>query len=687
MDTWKQRPGNVLSPELTKLERKDTARLPAIDGLRALAVLAVIAFHFNTGLAPSGFVGVDIFFVISGYVITLSLTKYPSVSVAQFLLTFYKHRFLRLMPALVVCLLVVGALSQLFIPDAWLSGGNDKTGRYAFFGMSNLVLLQGHDGYFDVRAAFNPFLHTWSLAVEEQFYLFFPLLLLPWLRQASRDSLFAHLRRNTVLLVGALSLAWAAIETSREPQLAFYLLPSRFWELAAGAVLFQLHSKGHAIPQGLMGMRLTAGLGFLLIAASLIWINVEAFPFPLAIPPVAGTLALISASRSPLSNRLIISRVLTNPLATYLGRASYSLYLWHWPVVVLMQWTIGFETATHLAAALALTFILGLASYHLVERTFLTSTGLYQLPARRVVSVGLVLIAASAILFKVLVKSDLGLSVVSQQAGWHSWDMPAIGSTSPQDAGTSSRTLWVIGDSHASAYTGMVREAAARAGMKVQIMGVSGCSVANLQNPNPDSGACRDRLKESLTGQSQHYARGDIVFLASLRGQRLSDQWGMLKPDELKAILNDDRGDTYRKARDEASEIIGYLRSLGLTVIIDTPKPVFRAPIFRCSDWFNAMNPVCAPGFDIARDELVKIDAPVLNSLRLLKQQYPDLVVWDPFPILCPEERCSVFRHGKPLYFDQDHLSGHGNQLLVESFSGLLGEISAPQQIAERQLP
>ena len=680
MDSNKKRVSRVSLCTQNELCGRDRTRVDAIDGLRSIAILSVIAFHFNIGIAPTGFIGVDIFFVISGYVIALSLKQNTRTSALQYIVEFYKRRIVRIMPALVVCLLVIGLLSQLFVPDSWLSDSNNETGFFAFFGFSNFALLSGVDGYFKTRAEFNPFLHTWSLAVEEQFYLFFPTLLLPWLKRIPGNGIRAYLQNNLVLIVGVISLVWAAIQTSYEPQNAFYMLPSRFWELAAGAVLFQCHSAGRCIPRSIMGARITAMLGFVLIAISLFWTNTRAFPFPGALLPVIGTLALICTAQSPSAANSLVILGLQTKLAVYLGRSSYSIYLWHWPVVVLMRWTVGFETASHLAFALVLTFVLGFASYHFIERTFLTSKTLRRLPAWRIVSTGAIFTFGVAMLFDVTVNSNIHLSVVAEQAGWESNDMPAIKNTSSPILDKSAPTLWVVGDSHAAAYSGMVRQAAAEVGMNVQIMIMSGCSLANLRQPYPKNSFCQRHFNKLFDDLSKHFTEGDIVFLASLRGQRLSDQWGMYEPEILNQILNSDKSGYYREALEQSREIIGRLLSIGFKVIIDTPKPVFRAPPFRCSDWFNRMNPVCAPGFEVSATELKDLDAPVLESLHTLKTEYPALVIWDPFPILCPDSVCSAFLDGKPLFIDQDHLSGYGNQLLLESFSELLSSIRENQR-------
>lgn len=652
-------------------------RSRSIDGLRAVAVLGVIAFHFKLGFAPAGFVGVDIFFVISGYVISWSLIQNSRVSTLEYILEFYKRRILRIFPALVCCLSIVGIFSVLFIPHSWLSESNNKTGLYAFAGLSNFALLSDQDGYFNDRAEFNPFLHTWSLAVEEQFYLFFPLIFLLWIKHSSGGGRRILVGKYVVPALGALSLAWAAFETVRKPELAFYMLPSRFWELAAGAELLRRHSIGSWLPRSVYTSRLVALLGILLLAVGMVWTDPTGFPFPWALVPVGGTIALICVARSVSAADLSITRILQNPVVVYLGKISYSLYLWHWPVVCLLRWTIGFATPVHVALACVLTLALGSASYFGIEKPFLRSSALRSLPAWRIVAVGGMLTICAAMSFRyVASESLLALSVVGKEAGWRASELPGHANAATRYSHGTSSALWVIGDSHAGAYRGMVQQAAVQQGMAVHVITLSGCAVANLLTPYEDTIFCRDYVQGIVDELARSASSGDVVFLASLRGQRLSNQWGEYDPDELQQRLYSAEAQKLRKeAFEQAETIVRRLSSLGFTIIMDTPKPLYRAPPFRCADWFNRMNPICAPGFSISADVLRANDAPVLASLRRLKAEFPSLVVWDPFPILCPGSACSAFRDGRPLFFDQDHLSGYGNLLLLPSFSELLQEI------------
>ena len=182
--------------------------LPYIDGLRAVAVLAVVLYHLNAAWLPGGFTGVDIFFVISGFVVSASVDRFGRTGAGESLLRFYARRLRRIAPALIVCLLVTCVASGLFIPQAWLSDTSRETGRMAFFGLSNWVLAGTGNDYFSPKVEFNPFTHTWSLGVEEQFYLVFPFLFLAWTRGGrGRSGFAAAFRRGAGVLAGLCMVA------------------------------------------------------------------------------------------------------------------------------------------------------------------------------------------------------------------------------------------------------------------------------------------------------------------------------------------------------------------------------------------------------------------------------------------------------------------------------------------------
>jgi peptidoglycan/LPS O-acetylase OafA/YrhL len=160
--------------------RQRPVHVPYIDGLRAVAVLSVMLYHLHASWLPGGLAGVDVFFVISGFVVSASVGELESMRLSRFVLYFYSRRVQRIAPALIVCLLVTALVSALLIPSAWLSDANAKTGIFAFFGLANVILARTGDDYFAPRVEFNPYVHTWSLGVEEQFYLVFPLLFFLW---------------------------------------------------------------------------------------------------------------------------------------------------------------------------------------------------------------------------------------------------------------------------------------------------------------------------------------------------------------------------------------------------------------------------------------------------------------------------------------------------------------------------
>jgi peptidoglycan/LPS O-acetylase OafA/YrhL len=342
--------------------------IPAIDGLRAIAVLSVLLFHARASLLPGGFSGVDVFFVISGYVISSTLAREKQPNFFSFATHFYARRIVRIYPALVVCLVLVGVATTMLVPPSWLSQAADLTAKRAFFGLSNFALVWYNDGYFSPRVEFNAFTHTWSLAVEEQFYLVFPIVFYIWLRYRDRKVFWGRVANWLLVALSIASLALSWFETSADPERAFYLLPSRFWELACGALLFMLHSRGKCVPRSVGAVELSVLMGLVLVACGAFFSDRKLFPFPWAGLSVAGASLVIAGVGHSVGKRSIVALILENRIMVYIGKISYSLYLWHWPVFVLSRWTVGMEKPMAILCAVALSVCLSVISFHFVER-------------------------------------------------------------------------------------------------------------------------------------------------------------------------------------------------------------------------------------------------------------------------------------------------------------------------------
>ena len=330
---------------------------PEIDGLRAFAVIAVIINHFNKDFLPSGYLGVDIFFVISGYVITSSLSGRESKSFGEFLSGFYQRRLKRLVPALVVFVLLTSILICLFNSDPAKAL---KTGIASLFGLSNLYLFKQSTDYFAQSTELNPFTHTWSLGVEEQFYLLFPFLI--WFSGFGKQS--AKGARNLVLLVGVLTVAsligFIYLYYINQPAAYFLMLP-RFWEMAAGCLLFIGFHKRAKIEQVL------ERVPPLLVVLAMI--GVMFLPVAAAVPATISVVVLSAVLISCLKKGTAAYKFFTLEKVVYIGLISYSLYLWHWTVLAISRWTIGVTWWSALPF-LAIIYACAIASYEWIEKPF-----------------------------------------------------------------------------------------------------------------------------------------------------------------------------------------------------------------------------------------------------------------------------------------------------------------------------
>jgi peptidoglycan/LPS O-acetylase OafA/YrhL len=326
---------------------------PDIDGLRAIAVLSVLVFHAFPNQLPGGFIGVDIFFVISGFLISSII--FSNLEQNHFsIIEFYDRRIRRIFPSLVTVMLATLGFGWFFL----LADELQQLGKHIAAGsgfISNFVLW-GESGYFDNAADTKPMLHLWSLAIEEQFYIFWPLLMaLVWRRHWSFLSITA--------VVGVLSFAANLYWLAHNPTSAFYLPLARFWELMIGGVLayLNLHRPPHYRPwpqmQGWLGLALLAA-GFMLINRN------RAFPGFWAILPALGAFLLISANGGSWVNQ----KILSHPLMVWFGKISYPLYLWHWPLLSLARVMDELQSAAGRVLLLLASVALAWLTVQLIEK-------------------------------------------------------------------------------------------------------------------------------------------------------------------------------------------------------------------------------------------------------------------------------------------------------------------------------
>src|SRR5919198_1391735 len=310
-----------------------------VQGLRALAVLLVVAYHAGLPL-PAGFVGVDVFFVISGFVITGLVLR--QLDAGRFSLAeFYARRTKRLLPALVLMLLVVLVVSFLLQSPRGPQQTTAKTAVGAMLLVANLVILRTSGGYFDAAATANPLLHVWSLSVEEQFYLGFSVLLLLawWVGRRggagvrSTAAAVAALTAASLALAVACTYANGPVWSVGDPaSLAFYSSPTRAWEFGVGALIAcWAHRRTDDHQVGKRLAVLTAAASLALLAGTILLVDGRTpWPGVMALLPVAATAGLIVAGTLAPNP---VSRLLSRRPAVWVGDLSYSLYLWHWPLI------------------------------------------------------------------------------------------------------------------------------------------------------------------------------------------------------------------------------------------------------------------------------------------------------------------------------------------------------------------
>lgn len=632
---------------------------PDIDGLRAVAVVPVILFHAGAQWLPGGFVGVDIFFVISGYLISAIILR--EVGQGSFTFAgFYERRIRRIIPALLVMLLVTVAIFQIVaLPDQ--AAGAAKSGIAALLSLSNFYFWR-ETGYFAPAAEFLPLLHTWSLAVEEQFYLLFPPVLL----------IITRLRwdvRKTLLIGTLLAFAVSLWLSANKPSVAYFLLPARAWELGLGAVL----AAGVVPPlRGAVLRELAPVAGLAAIVVSLFTVRSNmAFPGWVALAPCLGSALIIhDGGRSWLANNVLAARP-----AVFVGLLSYSLYLWHWPILAAIRvYTASVHLAPMLAvAAIPLIFFVSWLSWRYVERPFRSRTAMPWPRMARILGGGSAVALALSGLSIVMLGFPGRLTEPARLALAAASDVDPL-RVPCQDGTRTAQCRFgslegqiayaVIGDSHAAA----IRPA-------VEASGVMGTAVGTLYwkpaCPLLDGAVIPDHPEHIACTEFKTRMWREIERNQNLRTILLAGRWpyqilgtepesgGSNRTFMVDGQSGEPSPEESKRAFDRSlTRTIERLQRMGRKVIVigSIPEPGFDVPHNVATALH--LGRVAAGGIrrDAVEQRLTAADSLVAGIVA----RHPGvrfLSIWESF---CDKDVCPIERGGVPIYYDDDHLSYKG---------------------------
>ena len=644
----------------------DTAYRPDVDGLRAVAIVTVVVFHAFPSALPGGYIGVDVFFVISGFLISSIIFSGLDRGTFRFR-TFYARRIRRLFPALILVLAATGLLGYgLLLPDELERLGEHI--RYSAAFLENFKLAE-EAGYFDTRSDLKPLLHLWSLGVEEQFYLAYPVLVwLGWRLRVPRLAIIG--------VLGVSSFVAAQIAVGDDPTAAFFLPQYRFWELMVGCALAQLmrSPKASASLRRVPAVALsTVGMSLIVVAAA-VFDPQSDFPGWPALPPVIGAAMVIAAGADAAPNRVVLG----HRVAVGIGLISYPLYLWHWPLLTLLRIAEGDDvSAASRLAVVGISVALAWATYRGPERV-----------VRRVrhwgVTAALCVLLASIVAPAQHAQDSEGMPdrtadlLQMERQERQPLRMRACVKNHPFVArhfclrsAKGVADVALVGDSHAHhLYPGLAPAFESGAHTLV-LLGRPGClpffDVTKRNAKGRDFG-CEKVMKPVL----EHVlsAREIRTVILSFRGAAAVTGTGYGEAEADKHTRLESRGLPRGSSNAEVFAFalratLSRLQAAGKRVIlaVDVPELGFdpKACLAIRTPWMTraVRKPDCA----VPRADVEARNAAHWRIVRSVASEFGQVELFDPTPLFCDAQRCVGTLDGRALYRDENgHLSVAGSQ-------------------------
>lgn len=642
----------------------NSGHIPEVDGLRAVAVILVLLFHVGLGPFNAGYVGVDVFFVISGYLITGIILRDMERKKFNYF-TFLSRRVSRLYPALTATLILTLFAGFLILtPNDYESLGISTVA--AFFGVSNILFWQ-KSGYFDTSSETNPLLHTWSLGVEQQFYFAWPLLLL--LVYKNRKNLILP----TIIITFALSLAASQWMTSVNPSANYFLSPFRVFEFCTGSLLLWIRrNENFFLNEILMALGLS-----LIFYSALSFNSHTAFPgFNALVPTIGAALCIYSGSNSKL-----VGLLLRNKLSTYIGSISYSLYLVHWPIIVLYKY-YSFSTLalTDKIYVLALCFIITIPLCHFVEMRYRRAnvTSISPPYFNNIFSIGFILISLSSLIiftggltFRVhegnLARIDNPVTYHEERYGGTGYPMGyhdiGIETEQPVD-------VVILGDSLARQYADALDQKFKKNGIKAHYAIEDGCFISpgyTRIRSGQVLTECTDRMEHMLAYIED---KPNIPLIVSMNWQTYKETItttdGTPIPLEEQDVFLDFLKSSMRN-------LLGAIGDRKLVAIGIPPGVEVKAGLASCLERPSYLPQECLNRLNTPRDKGYGRD--VNEALMQLAKENQNFIFLNPDDALCEENSCQSLSNGDFIYSDFLHLSKRGAEVVIDYFDDDLNKL------------
>lgn len=658
-----------------------------LDGIRAFAILSVILNHFNRDIVPNGYLGVDIFFLLSGYVITLSTYKRKNLNFNKFIFDFYKRRIKKLLPIFVLFTISVSFITLLFVEDNYLS---IKTSLTSILGISNIYLWKNSTNYFGAASELNPFLHTWSLSIEMQFYIIFPFLIF-----FSNFKNRFELSKRIIILISTLSvfsLLGFIYFYDNNQSLAYFLLPFRFWELAIGILTF-IFSKD--LKENKFIKYIDPKFSFLLITVILF------SPYGYAPLTNISIIILTSLLIINIDKKNSLYNILSNNFISKFGNLSYPLYLWHWSIISLSKSTIGISLWT-LPFQIFVIYYLSFFSNILIQDSISKNRSIWKsfiffIRFFYLTIISILIIYQGLILKNKYINNSIYLTngnlknknkinsykeiCVLNDIEKKSLFISKIFKNCFLVSKNNKSTIWSVGDSHNYNMNNGIRYAAENLNYNFFSFSINATSFPAIKYFRIDK---KDRfikgfevMKLIQTNLLEQAQKGDIIIIniryqyhfGNIDYQYPINKFRYFSPED-KILKVNSKKSHFQNWLNELNIFSKEANKKGIKIILSMPKPEFKDAYLKLckgqnDKWFNKYSRkkcILEKDFFVGDYGIYKN---FMSEINILSTQNNNLFKFDTLSVLCSNNKCSYSDKKNILYKDDNHISEYTSKNII----------------------